>query len=123
MMNIFFSMAKAVLVIRDILVRISQRCGSGEPDLHLLLMDPDPDPTLDPTPFFSEFKDATKIYFFHIFFYNLPAGALSLFISQNNVIFCIKFCLKILFCKLYSSQLNTFIRIGKDPEPDPDPYL
>jgi hypothetical protein len=37
----------------------------------------DPDSTPDPTPFFSDFKDA-KNYFFHIFFsYNLPTGTLS----------------------------------------------
>jgi hypothetical protein len=35
-------------------------------------MDPDP----DPTPFFSDFKDAKEIIFF-IYFYNLPAGTLS----------------------------------------------
>jgi hypothetical protein len=30
--------------------------------------DPDPDPTSNPTPFFSDFKDAQKIFFFCIFF-------------------------------------------------------
>jgi hypothetical protein len=41
-------------------------------------MDPDPDQTPDPTPFFSDFKDAKKIIFLlHIFSYNLPAGTLS----------------------------------------------
>ncbi len=49
---------EAVLGIRDILV-------SGSPDPYLWLMDPDPTP--DPTPFFSDFKDAKKKYFFHIF--------------------------------------------------------
>jgi hypothetical protein len=43
-------------------------CGSGSPDP---LMDPDldldPDPHPDPTPFFIDFKDAKKMYFF-IFF-------------------------------------------------------
>jgi hypothetical protein len=39
------------------------------------------------------------------------------------------FCVKILFCKHYFSLINTFMRKGKeaDPEPvlepDPDPYL
>jgi hypothetical protein len=37
----------------------------------------------------------------------------------------LKFCVKILFFKLYFSPLNTFIRKGKDPDPggpkDPDP--
>jgi hypothetical protein len=43
-------------------------------------MDPDPAPdphsTSDPTPFFSDFKDAKKVNFY-IFSYNLPAGTLS----------------------------------------------
>jgi hypothetical protein len=34
---------------------------------YLFLMDPDPDPTLDPPPFFSDFKDA-KIFFFLIIY-------------------------------------------------------
>ena len=53
-------------------------------------MDPDPDPTLDTTPFFSDFKDEKKNSD------NLPAGTL--------------FCAKILFCKHY-------FRKGKDPDP------
>jgi hypothetical protein len=36
----------------------------------------DPDPTLDLTPFISDFKDAKKKKF-HIFSFNLPAGTLS----------------------------------------------
>jgi hypothetical protein len=39
-------------------------------------MDPDSDPTPDPTPFFIDFKDAKNIFFLHIFSYNLPAGTL-----------------------------------------------
>ncbi len=35
----------------------------AEPDPYLWLMDPDPDPTSDPTPFFIDFKDANKIFF------------------------------------------------------------
>jgi hypothetical protein len=34
-------------------------CGSGS-----LTMDPDPNPTPDPTPFFRDFKDGKKNYFF-----------------------------------------------------------
>jgi hypothetical protein len=30
---------------------------------------------------------------------------------------------KILFCRHYFSLLNIFMRKGKDPEPDPDPYI
>jgi hypothetical protein len=36
-------------------------------------MDPGLDPAPDPTPFFSDLKDAKNI----IFYYNLPAGTLS----------------------------------------------
>ncbi len=64
---------------------------------HLWLMDPDP--TLDPTSFFSDFKDANKLMFFSIFFsYNLPAGTLS---SVLKFKFLLKFSVKILFCKHY----------------------
>jgi hypothetical protein len=35
----------------------------------------------------------------------------------------LKFGVKILFCKKSFSPLNIFMRKGKDPEPDPDPYL
>jgi hypothetical protein len=38
-------------------------CGSGSADPYLWLMDPDPYPTLDPTSFFSDFKDAKKNIF------------------------------------------------------------
>jgi hypothetical protein len=51
-------------------------CGSGSVDPYLGLMDPDPTP--DPTPVFSDIKDAKNIVF--IFFsHNLPvpAGTLS----------------------------------------------
>ncbi len=37
----------------------------------------DPDPTLDTTTFFSDFKDAKKIFFSYYFSFNLPAGSLS----------------------------------------------
>ncbi len=60
------------------------------------------------------FKDAKCIIFFHIFFYNSTAGTLSSVLT---------FCVKILFCKHYFSPLKTFLRNGKDPEPDTDPYL
>jgi hypothetical protein len=35
----------------------------------------------------------------------------------------LKFGNKILFCKKSFSPLNIFMRKGKDPEPDPIPYL
>ncbi len=52
-------------------------------------MDPASDPTPDPTPFFSDLKDAN----FKLKFY--------------------------VFCKHYFNPLNTFMRKGKYAEPDP----
>jgi hypothetical protein len=37
----------------------------------------EPDPTPDPTPFVSDFKDAKKVIFLILFSYNLPKGTLS----------------------------------------------
>jgi hypothetical protein len=54
-------------------------------------MDPDADPIPDPTPFFSNFKDANKIFFFIFFSYNLPAGTLS---PVLKVKFFAKVCIK-----------------------------
>jgi hypothetical protein len=55
-----FFLFLSVLGILDILVR------------YLWLMDPDTTP--DPAPFFINFKDGKKKYFFPIFSYNLPTG-------------------------------------------------
>ncbi len=87
-------------------------------DPYFWLMDADPTP--DPTPFFSDFKNAKKNFIF--FSYNLPEGTFSL----KNLIFLLHFCVKILLCKHYFSLHNTFMRKGKDPDPylwllDPDP--
>jgi hypothetical protein len=49
----------------------------------------DPDPTPDPTPFFSDFKDA-NFFFFIVFSYNLPSGILC---SVLKIL--LKFCVKI----------------------------
>ncbi len=43
-------------------------CGFGSRDPYLWQMDPDPYPTPDPSPFFSDFKDAKKLFFYLIFF-------------------------------------------------------
>ncbi len=95
------------------------RSGFWSPDPYLWLMDPDP--TQDPTPFFSDFKDENKFTFSS---YNLPTGTIS---SLLKIIFLLKFCVKILFCRHNFSFLNIFIWKGKDseldPEPEPDPYL
>jgi hypothetical protein len=70
----------------------------------------------DPTPFFSDFKDAKK-YFISIFSYNLPAGILSSVIAK--ILFVAKIlCLNpILQTLLQTAQ--PFMRKGKDPDPDP----
>jgi hypothetical protein len=61
-------------------------------------MNPALDPTPDPTPFFSDFTDAKKLFFILIFFsYNLPAGTLSSILKFN---FLLKFCVKILFASI-----------------------
>jgi hypothetical protein len=69
----------------------------------------DPAPNPDRGLFFSDFKDAQKN--FHIFFLQLT---LSLVLN----FFLLKFCAKILFCNHYFSLLNTFMRKGKDLDPD-----
>ncbi len=74
-------------------------------------MDPDPDPTLDPTLFFNDFNLSTG-----------TAHHLS-----TNLIFLLKCCVKILFCRAlfqYLSPLNIFMGKVKnlEPDPDPDPY-
>ncbi len=84
-------------------------------------MDPDldPDPTPDPTPFFIDFQDAKKNIFFKYFFRVTCSQAHHLQSKKLN--FLRKFCVKMLFCRHYFSLLNTFMRKGKDT--DPDPYL
>jgi hypothetical protein len=75
-------------------------------------MDPDPDPTLDPTPFFSDFKDVRKM--FPIFFsYYLPAGTLS---SVLKIEFFAKILsLNFIFKALFQSAQHLYMRQGKDP--------
>jgi hypothetical protein len=74
---------------------------------------------MDPTPFFSDFKDTKKIFSFIYFPNNLPAGTIS---SILKIKFFGEFCVKILFCNQSFSPLNTFMRKEKDPDPEPDPY-
>jgi hypothetical protein len=92
--------------IRDILVR-TRICGSVP-----LGIDP------DPTPFFSDFKDAKNNFPKKIFLLTNPLAS----VLKFN--FLLKFW-KILFCKHYFCPFNTCIRKVKDPElePDPDSYL
>jgi hypothetical protein len=73
----------------------------------------DQDPIPDSTPFFSNFKDATKKIFPHIFSYDLPTGRHIIF-SHQNLFILHKFCVKILFCKQYfslSDKGRSMIRI------------
>ncbi len=90
---------------------IYEKTSVGDPwhfgaDPYLWQMDPDPAPVS--TPFFIDLKDAKKFIFFTSS-------------SVKKLIFLLKFCVKLLFFRHYSSPLNTFMRKGKDP--DPDPYL
>jgi hypothetical protein len=83
-------------------------CGSGSPDPYLWLMDPDPD------------AKKKYIFFLHIFFSQL-ARRYTLFCLKIK--FVVKFCVKMLFCRHYFSPLNTFMRKGKDLDPDPHLWL
>jgi hypothetical protein len=58
----------------------------------------DPDPAPDPSPFFSDFKDAKKIFFVIFFSNNLPAGILSSVLK-------IKFYAKIFVLKFYFASI------------------
>jgi hypothetical protein len=71
----------------------------------------------DPTPFFNDFKNAKNICF-HIFFLITCPQAHHLQSKKFN--FLLTFFVKILFCRHNFSPLNTFMRKGKDPEPDPN---
>ncbi len=74
----------------------------------------DPDPSADPTPFF---KAAKKIFLL-IFSHNMLQAH---HLQSKKFNFLLKFCVKMLLCRHYFSTLNTIMRKGKDP--DPDPYL
>jgi hypothetical protein len=81
----------------------------------------DPDPTPDPTPFFSDFEDSKKIFFFpYFFYYNLPAGTLSSFLKIK--LFAKNFVLNFISQVLFHSAQH-LLRKGKDPDPDPHPYI
>jgi hypothetical protein len=62
-------------------------------------------------------SDSFLITFFLFFLYLYPpTRTLS---SVLKIIFLLKFCVQILFCKHYLSSLITFVKKGKDPVPDP----
>ncbi len=83
-------------------------------------MDPDLDPTLDPAPVYSTVTLRMQKKSFHIFF--LITYPQAHYLQSYIFNFLLKSCVKILFCKHFS-PLNIFMRKGKDPESDPDPYL
>jgi hypothetical protein len=74
----------------------------------------DPDPTLDPTPFFIDFKDAKEKKIFIFFSHNLQQAH---HLQSKKFNFLLKFCVKFLFCRHYFSPLNTLMRKRKDPDP------
>jgi hypothetical protein len=78
----------------------------------------DPDPTPDPPPFFTDFKEEKNI-FINIFFLTTCPQAHHLQCKKYD--FLLIFCVKILFCRHYRISVRsiTFMRKGMDPEPDP----
>jgi hypothetical protein len=80
----------------------------------------DPDPNLDPNPtpaFFIDFKNAKKYLVSYFFLITWPQAHR---LQSKKLNFLLNFCVKTLFCRHY---FNSFMRKGKDPEPDPDSYL
>jgi hypothetical protein len=65
----------------------------------------------DPTPFFSDFKDAKKLFFIIFFSYNLPTGTI---VSLKKFNLLLKFCV----VSIISVRSTTLLRKGKDPESD-----
>ncbi len=63
---------------------------------------------------------ATKNFLSYSFLTTYPKAH---YLHPSNFNFLLKFCVKILFGKHYFSPLNSDMRKGKDPKPDPDPYL
>jgi hypothetical protein len=79
-------------------------------------MDPDPDLTPDQTLFFSDFKDGKKCFFV---IFSLYLVHRHIIFSLQNFIFGLNFVSKFYSANInYFSPLNTFLRKGKDPEPD-----
>jgi hypothetical protein len=96
----------AVLGIRDILVWILIRIRTTTPLTNGFGSDS----------FFQWLRMQKKNFIY--FSNNLPRR--HIVFSLKNLIFCLNFVLKFLFCKHYFSLLNTFMGKG---DPDPDPYL
>ncbi len=67
-------------------------CGSGSLDSYLWPMDPDSDPTKDPTLFFIDFMDEKNIFFFFLFFsFNFVQAH---HLQSKKYHFLLKFCVK-----------------------------
>ena len=76
---------------------------SGSADSYLWPMNPDPTP--DPTTFFSDFKDEKK-FSLHFFLLTYPQYII---FSLKNSNFLLKFCVKILFCQaLFQSAQDIY---------------
>ncbi len=63
-----------------------------------------------------------NIVFSYFFLITYPQAH---YLQSKKLIISLKYCVKNLFCKHYFNLLNTFMRKGKDPNPelDPGPYL
>jgi hypothetical protein len=72
-------------------------------------MDPDTDQTPGPSPFFIDFKDAKKNFLSHCFLITCPRAH---HLQSKKLIFLLKFCVEMIFCRRYISPLNTFMRSG-----------
>jgi hypothetical protein len=106
---IFWEKVKFSLVFEnyiDLLLWTKQCCvgdpghfgAAGFSDLYLWQTDPDPTP--DPTPFFSHFSQDEKKVFFHIFF--ILVTSRNIIFSLRNLIFCENFVLKFYFSSIIS---------------------
>ncbi len=120
--------------------------GSGSAEPCFWLMDTDPDPTPYPTPFFSDLKDAKKLFFSYLFLITSPQA--HYLQSLKNLFFATIFALKFYFASIMSvpstplwekgriwiriqSRIRTsdlWIRIREaqklaDPDPERDPYI
>jgi hypothetical protein len=99
------SHSTAVLGIRDILVRI--RISGSVPLTNGSGSD-----------YFLHWFKRCKSLFLSVFLITCPQAH---HLQSKKFYILLTFSVKILFCRHYFSPLNTFMRKGKDP--DPDPYL
>jgi hypothetical protein len=113
-MFVCFGPAKILQVILNVCIFVQQsfkQCwgsvtfwrgsGTGSADPYLWLMDP------DLTPFFSDFKDAKKNYFYHFF---LQLTRRHIIFSLKYLNFLLKFCVKILLQVLLQSAQRLYVK-------------